>query len=52
MNHGRMNVPIKFCPDCGEKINAAINGRCDENQHAIRRKERNTYCCDCGKKIR
>jgi len=52
MNHGRMNVPIRFCTDCGKKINASINVTCDEIKHAARRKERNNFCSDCGKKLR
>lgn len=51
-NHGRSNVSIRYCPDCGEKINAAITTRCDEAKHAMRRKERSSYCCDCSKKLR
>ena len=52
MNHSRMNVPIRFCPDCGEVVNKTINVRCDEQKHNARRKNQNTYCCDCGTKLR
>jgi len=52
MNHGRSNVPIRFCPDCGEEINNTRKERCDEVKHASRRKSRNIFCFDCGKKIR
>lgn len=52
MNHGRSNVTIRHCPNCGEVVSKTANGRCDETLHAARRKERNLYCCDCGKKLR
>jgi len=52
LNHGRAKVTIRFCIDCGEKLNSSIYAKCDEEKHAIRRKERTLYCCDCGKKLR
>jgi ribosomal protein S27AE len=52
MNHGRSNVPIRHCPNCGEIVNKAIQDRCDENLHAARLKERNSFCRDCGKNLR
>jgi predicted RNA-binding Zn-ribbon protein involved in translation (DUF1610 family) len=51
MNHSRSNAPIKFCPTCGELINASAGARCDEQKHASRRKERLHYCFDCGKNL-
>ncbi len=52
MNHGRANVPVRHCPSCGEIVNKAISARCDDQVHAARLKERNNFCCDCGKKLR
>lgn len=54
MNHSRSNVAIRFCPSCGEVVSNSVQnrGRCDETKHAHRRKERNFFCCDCGKKLR
>jgi hypothetical protein len=51
MNHGRTNAPVRHCPMCGEIVNRAIRSNCDEAKHAVRRKERNQFCCDCGKKL-
>ncbi len=53
MNHGRSNAPVRFCPTCGETVNKqAASQRCDDSKHDARRKDRNTFCCDCGKKLR
>lgn len=53
MNHGRMNAPIRFCPTCGVVVNnKASLGRCDDSKHDKRRKDRNCFCGDCGKKLR
>jgi DNA-directed RNA polymerase subunit RPC12/RpoP len=51
MNHSRLNVPVKFCPTCGESLNRAAVGHCDTQKHAELRKDRNIFCHDCGKKI-
>lgn len=51
MNHGRVNAPVRSCPMCGEVVNKSIRASCDEVKHAARRKERNAFCCDCGKKL-
>ncbi|MGZ3743082.1 MAG: hypothetical protein ACXVBQ_04415 [Pseudobdellovibrionaceae bacterium] len=51
MNHNRTNAPVKFCPSCGEAVNKAASNSCDEIKHAARRKERNSFCHDCGKKL-
>ncbi len=51
MNHGRSNAPVRFCPMCGEVVNKVIRTFCDGSKHASQRKERNAYCCDCGKKL-
>jgi len=48
-NHGRSNAPVRFCPVCGEVVNKDIPIRkCNEREHAGRRRERSKYCMDCG----
>jgi hypothetical protein len=51
MNHGRTNPPIRFCPLCGEMVNRAVTRTCDKTAHLSRRKNRDQYCVDCGKKL-
>ena len=47
-----MLVSIQFCPMCGEKFNTPTNiEHCNDQMHASRRKNRDTFCCDCGKKL-
>ncbi len=48
-NHNRENVPVRFCPGCGEVVNEDIPMRkCNEEGHAKSRRERDTYCVNCG----
>jgi ribosomal protein S27AE len=51
MNHGRSQSAVKFCPTCGEVVNAKVQDRCDETFHAAQRKNRNNFCYRCGKKL-
>ncbi len=52
MNHGRLNAPVRSCPDCGEVVNAGISPRaCSEAEHAQKQREQSTYCVDCGKRL-
>ena len=53
MNHGKVNPPITFCPNCGEKFvsSAATASRCSDETHKSRRKDRNLFCLDCGKDL-
>ncbi len=51
MNHSRTNATIKYCPNCGEVINRNANGNCNTSKHADLRKQRFTFCHDCGKKL-
>ncbi len=49
LNHGRRNVPVRFCVMCGEIVNRDIPiKKCEEGEHALKRRSRNTYCMDCG----
>ncbi len=52
-NHGRLNVPVRFCPMCGEVVNEKISmAKCSEEQHAKSRRKQYEYCMDCGKQLR
>ena len=51
-NHGRPNAPVRFCSMCGEVVNNKIPAKvCSEEKHAKSRRERNTYCVDCGEQL-
>ncbi len=51
-NHGRLNVPVRYCPMCGKIVNEKIpSERCSEEEHAKSRRNRNRYCLDCGKQL-
>ena len=48
-NHNKMNVPVRYCSQCGEVVNADIpKTQCSPDQHARSRKSRNKYCSSCG----
>ena len=51
MNHGRLNAPIRFCPNCGDKVNAQIPNKCDGSKHPSLRKDRQMFCHQCGEKL-
>jgi len=51
-NHGRMNVPIRYCPNCGGTVNEKIlPKKCSEDEHATKRRNRSKYCIDCGEQL-
>ena len=51
-NHCRANVPVRFCPNCGEVVSEAIPAqKCSEDKHAQKRREQNKYCTDCGDQL-
>jgi predicted RNA-binding Zn-ribbon protein involved in translation (DUF1610 family) len=51
-NHGRANVTVRVCPNCGEIVNGKIPAtRCSEEEHAKRRRARYPYCVDCGERL-
>jgi rRNA maturation protein Nop10 len=51
-NHGRATVTVRFCPNCGEIVNRKIPARtCSEENHAKRRRARDSYCLDCGERL-
>lgn len=52
LNHMRTDVPIRFCPMCGEVVNGSILiPKCCAERHAARRREGDTYCMDCGERL-
>ncbi len=52
MNHRRADSPVRICPKCGEVVNSSIpQKKCSDESHAIRRRQHNTYCCDCGEML-
>jgi hypothetical protein len=51
-NHGRANIPIRTCPDCGKMLNDRIPaGRCSAEKHVTKRRQQSKYCCDCGEAL-
>jgi len=52
LNHRRTNVPVRVCPMCGEIVNESIPAvSCNEEKHALKRRERSNYCVDCGEQL-
>ncbi len=51
-NHRRQNVTVRFCSMCGEVVNNGIPAKvCSEDYHAKSRRDRDTYCVDCGERL-
>lgn len=51
-NHRRINVPVRYCPKCGNVVNVQIPAkRCSEDSHARRRRGRDKFCVDCGTQL-
>jgi hypothetical protein len=43
---------VSFCSMCSEVVNKNISSLvCSEEEHAIRRRDRNKYCVDCGEQL-
>jgi len=52
LNHRRGNAPVRFCPKCGEVVNAGVPlQRCAEDKHSKQRRDRNRCCVDCGEQL-
>jgi hypothetical protein len=52
MSHRRRDALVRYCPDCGEIVNArAMVVACNEAKHAWRLR-RTRFCVDCGKQLR
>ena len=44
-NHGRANVPVRYCPLCGQIVNPRVASKlCSEEEHAQSRRRRHDYC--------
>jgi hypothetical protein len=44
-----MVVTVRYCPSCGDVLNPSIGTRkCLDDAHAKLRRERNSFCIDCG----
>ena len=51
-NHGRLNVPVRHCPACGDVVNKNIAPeKCSKEKHAKSRRSRDKFCVDCGKQL-
>jgi len=51
-NHGRPNVPVRFCCMCGEVVNKNISAEvCSEEKHTKEQSKGNRYCVDCGEQL-
>lgn len=47
-----MLVSIQYCIMCGEKFNISTGvAQCNDEMHAQRRKNRDSFCCDCGLRL-
>ncbi|MCP4602689.1 MAG: hypothetical protein GY847_19600 [Proteobacteria bacterium] len=52
MNHKRPNALVRVCPNCGEVVNPNIPAKkCNEKEHADRRRKQNKFCTDCGEQL-
>lgn len=54
-NHGRSNVQVRFCPDCGRVVAEKVTmkpEKCPETVHAQKRRWGHNYCVDCGERLR
>ena len=52
MNHSRPNAPVQFCPSCGKAVSTTVQTKCDDQKHALRRRDRDLFCVDCGLSLR
>jgi len=51
LNHGRINVPVNYCPECGARFAAHAIANCSSQHHADFRRQRFKFCIDCGAKL-
>lgn len=56
LNHGRANVSVNFCPECGQRFASRGQGissssTCDAQKHMDYRKQRLNFCMNCGAKL-
>jgi hypothetical protein len=52
LNHRRSNAPVRFCPSCGDVVNANVRPkRCLDSQHDVQRRNQSTFCIHCGQRL-
>ena len=52
LNHRRSKPTIRFCPQCGERVNGDVAVKpCTQTGHAEKRQHREAYCIDCGEQL-
>lgn len=51
LNHGRSNISINYCPECGERFDNQKVMVCGSQKHTGYRKQRFNFCIDCGNKL-
>jgi hypothetical protein len=52
LNHRRSDAPVRFCPSCGETVNAKVSlVRCPSARHDHQRRGGSTFCIDCGERL-
>ena len=44
LNHRRTTALVRYCHECGERVNANIAGKnCTQEAHAVARRNRNQF---------
>ncbi len=52
LNHGRSDARVRFCPNCGETVNAKVQPlRCASTRHDVQRQGGASFCVDCGQRL-
>jgi ssDNA-binding Zn-finger/Zn-ribbon topoisomerase 1 len=52
LNHRRKDAPVGHCPQCGSVVNDRLpTQQCSESHHAAARRDRGTFCVDCGTQL-
>ena len=51
-NHRRADAPVRFCPSCGNVVNAAVRiTTCPTARHDTARRSQSIFCVDCGTQL-
>jgi hypothetical protein len=52
LNHRRSDAPVRFCPNCGDTVNAKVSlVRCPPARHDVQRRGGSIFCIDCGERL-